>query len=407
MEPEKTLPPVSNKRWVYEGFGIIMMLALGIIYGWSNYVVPIQKDMGWGSDQLALAYSICTTMHCFGSLGGGVLAKKIGSRKVLVLGMVVMCLGFLVSSMATSVGMLCLGYGFLVGGGAGMGYNALLGIIVPWFPDKKGLASGLLFMSFGFCSMVFGLYAVPLIESAGWRGAFRIVGVAYAAIVIICGMFIRPVTDKDTLPPPASPAGKGTGFEPLNVTGWNLIKRPSFICFFWWGAFMCGCGLLMIGHASPIAQEIGFSAASAALLTGVLTGFNGIGRVTFGYVSDRLGTSVVMTVGSLCFVVGSLMMFASIHSGNLILMVIAFVIMGFAYGSVTPTTTAVMGGFYSMEFYAINVGIANINVFPSSFGGPYVSGILVESSGSYASTAIFVCVLGAAAFILSRFIRKP
>lgn len=220
-------------------------------------------------------------------------------------------------------------------------------------------------------------------------------------------MFIRPVTDKDVLPPATSPASRGASFEPLNVTGWNLIKRPSFICFFWWGAFMCGCGLLMIGHASPIAQEIGFSASSAALLTGVLTGFNGIGRVTFGYVSDRLGTSVVMATGSLMFIVGSLMMFGSIRSGNLILMVIAFVIMGFAYGSVTPTTTAVMGGFYGMEFYAINIGIANINVFPSSFGGPFVSGILVESSGSYASTAIFVCALGVAAFILSRFIRKP
>lgn len=400
-------PAVSSKRWGYEALGIIMMLALGIIYGWSNFVKPIQEEMGWGADQLALAYSICTTMHCFGSLGGGVIAKRIGGKKVLIAGMVIMCLGFVVSSMATSVGMLCLGYGFLVGGGAGMGYNALLGIIVPWFPDKKGLASGMLFMSFGFCSMVFGTYAVKLITAVGWRGAFRTVGIVYAAIVIVCALFLKPVTDKDVLPPAVAISTGDSKVEPVSVTGWNLIKRPSFICFFWWGAFMCGCGLLMIGHASPIAQEVGFSAASAALLTGVLTGFNGIGRVTFGVISDRKGTSIVMAIGSLCFVVGSLMMFASIKSGNLALMVIAFIIMGFAYGSVTPTTTAVMGGFYGMEFYAINIGIANINVFPSSFGGPYISGILVQNSGSYASTAIFVCVLAAVAFVLSRFIRKP
>ncbi len=398
---------VANKRWRYEVFGIIMMLALGIIYGWSNFVRPIQEEMGWGSDQLSLAYSICTTMHAMGALFGGWLAKRIGGRKVLISGMVVMCLGFVVASVCTSVAILCIGYGFLVGCGAGMSYNALLGIVVPWFPDKKGLASGLMFMSFGFCSMVFGLYAVPLINAAGWRGAFRIVGIAYAAIVIICTLFIHPVTENDVLPPASSPAGKGNNFEPLNVTGLQLIKRPSFICFFLWGACMCGCGLLMIGHASPIAQDVGFSAANAALLTGVLTGFNGLGRVSFGFISDKKGTSLVMAMGSIFFIVGSLLMFASIRTGNMVLMVIAFVIMGFAYGSVTPTTTTVMAGFYGMEFYAINVAIANINVWPSSFGGPLVSGILYESSGSYASTAIFVCALGIAALILSRFIRKP
>lgn len=398
---------VGTKRWRYEVVGIIMMLALGIIYGWSNFVKPIQAEMGWGSDDLALAYSICTTMHCFGSLFGGFLCKRIKSRIVLVSGMVVMCLGFILSSMATSIAMLAIGYGFLVGGGAGMSYNALIGIIVPWFPDKKGLASGLLFMSFGFCSMVFGTYAVPLIAAVGWRGAFRVVGLVYAGIVILCTLFIRPVGENDVLPPAASAGGKKTNIVPMEITGWTMIKRPTFICFFFWGAFMCGCGLLMIGHASPIAQEVGFTASAAALLTGVLTGFNGLGRVSFGAIADRKGTSIVMALGSLLFVGGSLLMFYSIKSGNIYAMVLAFVMMGFAYGSVTPTTTTVMSGFYGMQFYALNVGIANLNVFPSSFGGPYISGILVEGSGSYASTALFVCALGVAAFILSRFIRKP
>lgn len=399
---------VSSKRWRYEVLGGIMMLALGIIYGWSNFVVPMQQEMGWGSDQLALVYSVTTSMHCVGSLFGGWLAKQTSGRKVLVGGMIIMCLGFVLASTATVIPVMIAGYGFLVGAGAGMSYNALLGIIIPWFPDKKGFASGVLFMCFGFCSMIFGTYAVPLISSFGWRGAFRIVGIGYAAVVIICAMFIHPVTEKDVLPAPVSPgAARATKIEPLNVTGWNMIKRPSFITFFLWGAFMCACGLLMIGHASPIAQEVGFSAASAAILTGVLTGFNGLGRVIFGQLCDKKGNSLVMAIGSGCFIIGSLMLYVSISQSNLILMVAAFVIMGFAYGSITPTTTSVMAGFYGMEFYALNVGIANINVFPASFGGPYVSGILVQSSGSYASTAIFVCALGVLALILSRFVRKP
>lgn len=384
-----------------------MMLGLGIIYGWSNFIVPMQEDMGWRSDQIALAYSIATTMHCFGSLFGGVVAKKIGGKKVLVIGMVIMILGFLLASSANSILVLCVGYGFCVGSGAGMGYNALIGLVVPWFPDKKGLASGLLFMSFGFCSMVFGLYAVSLITSFGWRGAFRIVGIAYGLAIIVLGMFLKPVGKDDVLPEAESSAQGDSSFQPMNITGWELVKRPSFIAFFFWGALMCGCGLLMIGHASPIAQEIGFSAGNAAVLAGVLTGFNGIGRVIFGRICDKKGTAIVMAAGSILFIIGSLLMYFSIRNTILPLMVIAFIIMGFAYGSITPTTTSVMAGFYGMEYYAINVGIANINVFPASFGGPFISGIMVQNSGSYASTALFVFALSIGALILGRFVRRP
>jgi OFA family oxalate/formate antiporter-like MFS transporter len=396
-----------RRRWRYEVVGIFMMLGLGIIYGWSNFIVPMQEDMGWRSDQIALAYSIATTMHCFGSLFGGVVAKKIGGKKVLVIGMVIMILGFLLASSANSILVLCVGYGFCVGSGAGMGYNALIGLVVPWFPDKKGLASGLLFMSFGFCSMVFGLYAVSLITSFGWRGAFRIVGIAYGLAIIVLGMFLKPVGKDDVLPEAESSAQGDSSFQPMNITGWELVKRPSFIAFFFWGALMCGCGLLMIGHASPIAQEIGFSAGNAAVLAGVLTGFNGIGRVIFGRICDKKGTAIVMAAGSILFIIGSLLMYFSIRNTILPLMVIAFIIMGFAYGSITPTTTSVMAGFYGMEYYAINVGIANINVFPASFGGPFISGIMVQNSGSYASTALFVFALSIGALILGRFVRRP
>ena len=398
---------ISSKRWRYETFGIVMMLALGIIYGWSNFIKPMQAEMGWGSDQLALAYSITTSMHCIGSLFGGWLCKRLNQRIVLVSGMVVMCLGFVISSFATGLVSLYIGYGFMVGAGAGMGYNALLSIIIPWFPDKKGLASGLLFMSFGFCSMVFGFYAVPLIESIGWRSAFRFVGILYAAIVVLCTLFIRPVSEKDVLPLVATPAGKNSSITPVDLPACEMIRRPSFLAFFLWGAFMCACGLLMIGHASPIAQEVGVSAAVAGVLTGVLTGFNGIGRVFFGIACDKKGTGFVMTIGSCCFIVGSILMFASIKNSNVIFMIVAFIIMGFAYGSITPTTTSVMSGFYGMKNYALNVGIFNLNVLIASFGGPYISGIFVEHSGSYSSTAIFVCILGVGAIFLSRFVRKP
>lgn len=400
-------PVVSNKRWTYEAVGVVMMLMLGIHYSWSNFVTPMQEELGWSAATLALGYSICAGWHGVGSLFGGWLAKHIPRRAVLWLGMVILCAGFWVTSFTNAPITLYIGYGLLVATGAGMGYNALIGIVVPWFPDKKGFASGLLFMAFGLCTLIVAFFVTPMIDNFGWRGGFRIVGVLYPLLTSVLCLFLRPVTDKTVLPAAVESAKSALDFEPVELPAAKMIARPSFIAFFFWGAAMCGCGLLMIGHAATIAREIGFTATTAALLTGLLTGTNGVFRAIFGKINDAKGHQLVMATGSCMFIVGSLMMFAAIKTGNTIIMIAAFFLMGAAYGSITPTTTYVMGSFYGMKNYALNVGIANLNVLIASFGGPYVSGILHDLSGNYSSTALFVCAMGAIALILSRFVRKP
>lgn len=398
---------VSSKRWTYEGIGVVMMLMLGIHYSWSNFVTPMQEELGWSAATLALGYSICAGWHGVGSLFGGWLAKYIPRRAVLWLGMVILCAGFWVTSFTYAPITLNIGYGLLVATGAGMGYNALIGIVVPWFPEKKGLASGLLFMAFGMCTLIVGFFVSPMIDHFGWRGAFRIIGVMYPLLTSILCLFLRPVTDDTVLPEAAASTQSALDFEPVELPASKMILRPSFIAFFFWGAFMCGCGLLMIGHAATIAREIGFTATAAALLTGLLTGTNGVFRAIFGRLNDRKGHNLVMSIGSCMFIVGSLLMFLAIRTNTTWIMIIAFFLMGAAYGSITPTTTYVMGSFYGMKNYALNVGIVNLNVLIASFGGPYISGILHDLSGNYSSTALFVCGMGVVALILSRLVRKP
>ena len=139
----------SSFRWIELIVGTIILLVLGSLYAWSTYRGTLVDEFGWTISSAQFTFSISMMTFCIGGLVSGVISGKTGPKIPAVASAALMFAGLFLSSMISSLPALYLAYGVLYGFGVGLGYNAIMGTIVKWFPDKTGLASGILLMGFG------------------------------------------------------------------------------------------------------------------------------------------------------------------------------------------------------------------------------------------------------------------
>ena len=146
----------TNKRWVYLGMGTLTLLFLGLIYAWSIFRTPFGELFpDWSISQLSMTFTISMIFFCLGGFAGGVLSKKLSIRTRMLISAVMLLVGFFAVSMvkpdspSSSLIMLYIFYGVFGGGGVGFAYNGVIGTLNKWFPDKVGLASGIMLMGFG------------------------------------------------------------------------------------------------------------------------------------------------------------------------------------------------------------------------------------------------------------------
>jgi OFA family oxalate/formate antiporter-like MFS transporter len=294
-----------------------------------------------------------------------------------------MCLlaGFGLCSRVSSLGGLYICYGVLVGFGVGLANNALVSTIVKWFPDKTGLASGILMMGFGLGGLVLSPLAVRLMDAIGWRSTFLGFGVVFALIIGVGSLVVLLPTGKEGLPAPRAGGGKTGAVPDLPVT--KVLTQKSFWLFILWFVMLMAGGLMVIGHASPFAQSIGATSSFAALATGLLSLCNGAGRVLTGVLYDRMGLrfSMAMTTGGL--VIAAALLMLSAVTGNAVLMVVGFVFTGLSYGGGPLTSSTFAMSFYGTTHFAMNYAAVSAGMIPGALLGPMLASSLYLSSGGY------------------------
>ena len=175
-------------RWVYAAFGVVILLFAGMVYAWSVLSGPIAQEYPqWTNAQLSLTFTIVMTLFCVGCMAGGFLSGKV-SAKIYVWAAAAMFLGgFMLSARITSLMGLYIGFGVICGFASGLAYNAVMGTISRWFPDKQGLISGVLLMGFGLSSFLVGkIFQMCTPETIGaWRQSFTVFGVITAVVLVL------------------------------------------------------------------------------------------------------------------------------------------------------------------------------------------------------------------------------
>lgn len=399
----------ASLRWLYMILGVIALLFAGVIYAWSILKAPLAAELGWSGSQLALNFTLTMCFFCLGGFVGGLLSKRIGGRACLFLAAALSGVGFFLSSRlsAGSLGLLYLGYGIMAGLGIGIAYNVIISTVGAWFPDKKGLCSGVLMMGFGSSALVIGKLASALIEGPGWRTAFLTVGLALAGVLLVTGLLLRR-PDADTALPQAEKkaAAGGEDFETQDYPTGKMLRRLSF-----WLAFLCivcmsAVGNTVISFARDLALSVGAQAALATTLVGVLSVCNGLGRIVIGALFDKLGRKKTMLLANLLTITAAGITLLAVSLGSLPVCILGLCLTGFSYGAGPTISSAFTSAFYGTRYFPVNFSVMNFNLMFASFMATAASGLL-ESTGGYVGPFLFLLTLAVISLILNLSIRRP
>lgn len=365
-------------------YGVVMLLFLGLIYGWSIFVTPLEAEFLWQRAQTSLVFTFSMSFFCIGGFLSGLLLRVRSYRFVLRAAALCLLAGFFAASRVQSLWGIYLSYGVLCGLGVGLGYNAIMGTAIKWFPEKPGFCSGTLLLGFGIGALLLGTGAGILITAFGWRNTFLLFAVVFSLVLLAGAQLLRLPTVEQTAALPCRSRQENAGsVQDASFAPREMVRRPSFWLLFFWGLLFCAIGLSVIGHAVPIALEVG-AAAFAPIASGLISVCNGLSRPLFGSVFDRLGRRKTMLLHSILFFSSIPLLYGAAQLHSVVLLVAGFALIGFGYGGIPAITASAANRMYGERHYAINFSLINMNILPASLLGPTVAGSMQMAFGSYA-----------------------
>jgi OFA family oxalate/formate antiporter-like MFS transporter len=384
---------------------VFLQIALGAVYAWSVFRVPLSKQFGWSISEVTLTFTISIFVLGFAAFFGGLWLNRKGPRIVALTGGALYGLGVFLASFSHSLSWLYLSYGVIGGIGLGLGYIVPVAVLVKWFPDRRGLITGIAVGGFGAGALITAPVATRLIQSVGVLSTFAYLGVAYLVVTIISGSFMQNPPDgwkPEGWSPSASQTSQRAGHdfvlsEALKTWQWYAL---------WLLLFLNTCaGISVISQEAPIFQELtGASAIVAAGMVGLASIGNAVGRVFWAWVSDlitRRATFVVM------FILQVLLFWFLPSIATVSLMTIVTFVVLMCYGGGFGTMPAFAADYFGPK----NVGpIYGLMLTAWSFAsavGPLFIAHMRETAGSYGGALHIVAGVMAVSILLPILVRPP
>jgi len=285
----------KKNRWLIALSAVGIHISIGSVYAWSVFKKPIASFTGWAETDISLTFSLAIIFLGLSAAFMGGWVEKNGPKKSGFLAAILFAGGLALSGLAMfwqNIYLLYLGYGIIGGMGLGIGYITPVSTLVKWFPDKRGMATGLAIMGFGFASLLASPVIVWLIGKIGLGYTFISMGIFYFPIMLFSANYIAP-PKKDWVPAHLSKENikekiKIDYYEPL--TAKEALKTRRFY-YLWVMLFInITCGIAIISVASPMAQEIAkMTSIAAATMVGIMGALNGLGRIGWASFSDFIG----------------------------------------------------------------------------------------------------------------------
>ena len=393
--------PSPNIRWLYLVLGTLTLLVAGVIYAWSILKAPLATEFGWSASALSLNFTLTMCCFCLGGMLGGFLNRRIGLRGACVISAVLAAAGFFIASGMSNIAVLYLSYGVMAGLGIGIAYNCVISTVNAWFPDKKGLSSGVLMMGFGASALVVGSAADAIINSPalGWRMAFRLIGIALGLVLLLAALILKKT------PETASARESRPENADGDLTTAQMLKTGTF----WKGLliliFLAAVGNTVISMAKDLALSVGLAASAATALAGILSVCNGLGRVITGAVFDRFGRRITMIGANLMTICAAGITLLSILKGSAALGVVGLCLTGLSYGTCPTISSAFTSEMFGTKYFPMNFAVMNCNLIPASF---IATGASLVNSATNGYSAAFVLLLGlnVIALLLNLSLRK-
>ena len=376
------MQPLTKNRWLVVVGALIIQICLGAIYSWSVFVNPLKEDFAYTTTQTQVIFSLALATFALVMIFAGRMQDKRGPRIVATLGGVVLGAGYLLASVTGgSFVLVALTVGMIGGAGIGLAYVCPIAACVKWFPDKRGMVTGIAVAGFGAGAWLFAKVASGFIDAYGILAAFKYLGIIFMLSVVAGAQLLRN--------PPENwkPAGwevsvsRTKSDQSADFEWRDMIRYKQF--WMLWVMFMFGAvaGLLVIGILKPYGLYSGLSAAAAANAVGILALFNGAGRIVWGMISDAIGRKNAMT--SMFLLQGVMMLVLSEMGASELTLIIAAAWIGFNFGgnlALFPTTTA---DFFGTRHVGINYALLFTAYGVAGILGPVLAGSVFDLTGGY------------------------
>jgi OFA family oxalate/formate antiporter-like MFS transporter len=401
--------PTRGRWWIVVA-AVLVQLALGAVYAWSVFNKPLQDQFGWSKAEAVLPFEVAIGTIFIGSLIGGRIQDRSGPRVVALGGAVLYSIGIMLASLVSSSGQLWLlvaTYGVLGGIGLGAAYITPIAMLAKWFPDRRGLITGIAVAGFGFGAVLTAPVAKALLNRTDDKpSVFLPLGIAYLVAAVAGASFFRNPPQGYRVPGfeprSAGPAVAGTRVytlsEALRTRQWYMLTAIL--------ALNTACGIAFISQASDAAQDVaGVSAATATGLVAVLGLFNGAGRMAWAWLSDRIGRMRaflgMLALQAVCF---AILPHAAAFAVFAVLAALIYLAYGGGFGTMPATAadyfgTPNAGAVYGAMIVAWSIG---------GVVGPLVTAALYEANGrSYTVPFTVIAVLALVALVLPLITRMP
>lgn len=398
-----------KNRWFIAASAVGIHISIGAVYAYSVLKKPLLETVGWEFKETAWAFSIAILFLGLSASFLGRKVERMGPRKSGMLSASFYSLGLIISGLAVYVGnvyLFYLGYGVIGGIGLGVGYICPVSTLVKWFPDRRGLATGLAIMGFGFGALLASSLIQYLIELFGIANTFFTLGIVYLVVMFSSAQYLAPPPE-GWLPKGFENAGNG-GKKKIKedlaqLTSIEALKTVRFY-YLWIMLFInITCGIAVISVASPLSQEIaGLTPVAAAAMVGAMGLFNGIGRIGWASFSDIIGRP---STYSIFFITQIVAFFLLPQTSNAILFQVLVFFILTCYGGGFASIPAFIGDVFGTK----NLSAIHGNILTAwaaaGLVGPQLVAYVRQNTGSYHETLYIFAGLFVIAFAVSILIQ--
>ncbi|HTS55711.1 MAG TPA: oxalate/formate MFS antiporter [Burkholderiales bacterium] len=412
--PAPVEPPVARvegaaQRWGQLALGMVCMMSISSPqYVWALFTKPMAVELGVTLARLQVTFSILIVLQTFLAPVQGFLVERFGPRRLLSLGAIFTGASWVLAARAHDVVALYLTYGLLGGVGTGIIYIGVIGLMVKWFPDKRGLATGLVAAGYGM-GAVFSTFPISIaIAGSGYRHTLVVYGLVFGAVGLAAALALKS--------PPKRYAPRLDGPLPSSAhardaTPTQMLRTPIFWLLFLMMTMMSTSGLMVISQMGAFARDfgvaevavLGFAALPLALTLDRIT--NGLTRPFFGWMSDRVGRENTMFVAFA--LEGCAMTAWLLTRDNAVLFVLLSGVVFFGWGEIFSLFPSTLTDTFGPRHATTNYGLLYMAQGVGSILGGPLAALLYQASATWTSVFAVVIAMNFATALVALTVLKP
>jgi MFS transporter, OFA family, oxalate/formate antiporter len=396
----------ASTRWVQLLLGLVAMMSISSPqYVWTLFTKPLQDALGTTLPAIQVTFTILIVLQTWFSPVQGYLVDRFGARTLIAAGCLLSGLGWVSAAYATSLTGLYLTYGLFCGIGTGIVYVGIIGLVVRWFPDRRGLATGLVAAGYGFGAILTTFPIDTMMKQAGYQHTLVVFGIILGLVGAVAALAIRMPTSEDVLPPPPVLASQ-VGTPP----GQMLRSRVFWLMFFMMTMMSTG-GLMIISQFAAFSRDFGvanitvFGLAALPLALTVDRLTNGLTRPFFGFVSDKIGRENTMAIAFLMEAAAVTLMV--MFRDNAMVFVLLSGVVFFGWGEIFSLFPSTLTDIFGTKYATTNYGWLYVAQGVGSILGGPLAALLREQTGSWLPVFAIIIAMDTLTGILALALLKP